>query len=138
MFSILSSFFLLNDFKQPINPFNIDIFTFFLLIFNFPLEASEIKRTVKKIRALEVTIEGAEVECQDIAGQDELLQVESSDEFSVQVASYDDKLKPFKELWFAIEDKLKHFTTWHEDPLTDLNPEEIENNIVTMFSWQKH
>ena len=91
------------------------------------LEASEIKRTVKKIRALEVTIEGAEVECQDIAGQDELLQVESSDEFSVQVASYDDKLKPFKELWFAIEDKLKHFTTWHEDPLTDLNPEEIEN-----------
>ena len=91
------------------------------------LETSEIKRTVKKIKALEVAIEGAEVECNDIAAQDEILQVESSDEFAVQVASYDGKLKPFKELWFTIDDKVQHFSKWHEDPLTDLNPEEIEN-----------
>jgi dynein heavy chain, axonemal len=91
------------------------------------LEAPEIRRTVKKIKALEVSIEGAEVECADIIGQDELLQIESSDEFSIQVQSFNNKLQPFKDLWFAVNDKLEHFTTWYENPLTDLNPEEIEN-----------
>ena len=91
------------------------------------LEAPEIRRTVKKIKALEVSIEGAEVECEDIAAQDVLLQLEPSDEFATFVQSFHGGLKPFQELWFAINDKLEHFTTWYESPLTDLNPEEIEN-----------
>ena len=91
------------------------------------LDASEIKRAVKKIKALEAAIEGAEIECEDIAAQDILLQVEGSDDFTVQVATFNNKLQPFKDLWFTVDEKLQQFTKWNEDPLTDLIPEEVEN-----------
>ena len=92
------------------------------------LERSDVDRTVKKIQNIEQSIEEHEVECDDITQQDELLQVESNDDFKTQVENFKNNLEPFKNLWFTISTKNASFDKWHNEPLTELNPEEIEND----------
>jgi dynein heavy chain len=92
------------------------------------LERPDVIRTVKKIQSLEASIEEHMVECDDIVQQDELLQVESSEDFKAQVEQHTKNLKPFKDLWFTISTKNASFDKWYNEPLTDLNPEEVESD----------
>ena len=92
------------------------------------LERPDVIRTVKKIQSLETSIEEHTVECDDIVQQDELLQVESSEDFKAQVEQQLKELKPFKDLWFTVSNKNESFDKWYNEPLTELNPEEIEGD----------